>query len=201
MDDLGFVQRCVKGEKKAWDEFVDKYSSLIYNYIHSVLKLKGSTFSQDIINDIFQDILLSLVKDNFRKLGSFKARNKCSLATWLRQVTVNYTIDYIRKIKPTVSIDEETVGDSSLLELLPSDSPLVSDTLSREEKYDSLKDCIDKLGMEDKFFLELHINRGLSPEELKTFFKISRAAIDMRKSRIIVRLRECFKGKGFILSG
>jgi RNA polymerase sigma factor (sigma-70 family) len=201
MDDLEFVQRCVKADKKAWDEFVDKYSSLIYNYIHSVLRVKGVVFSQDAINDIFQEILLSLIKDNFRKLSSFKARNKCSLATWLRQVTVNFTIDHIRKIRPTVSIDEETDEDFSLMDILASDSSSAADTLSDEEKSDNLKDCIDKLGLEDKYFLELHIHRGLSLEELKAFLKISRAAVDMRKSRIIERLKECFKGKGFILSG
>jgi RNA polymerase sigma-70 factor (ECF subfamily) len=201
MDDLEFVQRCVKGDKQAWDEFVEKYSSLIYNYIHSVLKIKGRTFSQENINDIFQEILFSLVKNNFKKLSSFKSRNNCSLATWLRQVTVNSTIDYIRRIKPTISINEETDNDFSLAEILPSNSPSAAEILTHKEKLNSLKDCIDRLGAEDKYFLELHINRGLGLEGLKDFFRISRAAIDMRKSRIVERLKECFKSKGFVLSG
>jgi RNA polymerase sigma-70 factor, ECF subfamily len=201
MDDLEFVQRCVKGEAKAWDEFVDKYSSLIYHYIHSVLKVKGAAFSQETINDIFQEILLSLIKDNSRKLGSFKARNKCSLATWLRQVTVNSTIDHIRKIRPTISIDEEIDDGFSIMDILPSDSPSAIDAISQEEKTDNLEDCIEKLSLEDKYFLELHMHRGLSLEDLKVFFKISRAAIDMRKSRIVERLKECFKSKGFVLPG
>ena len=36
-------------------------------------------------------------------------------------------------------------------------------------------------------------------EVLKEHFRVSRGAIDMRKSRIIDRLRECFKHKGFAL--
>ena len=36
-------------------------------------------------------------------------------------------------------------------------------------------------------------------EELKKHFKLSRPAIDMRKSRLIERLRDCFRGKGFWL--
>jgi len=200
MNDLEFVQRCVKGEKQAWNEFVEKYSSLIYNYIHSVLKIKGHTFTQDNINDLFQEIFLSLVKDNFNKLGTFRGRNGCSLASWLRRVTVNFTIDYLRKLKASISIDEETDDDFSLAEILVSDSPLVTDKLNQEEKLTHLEDCIDKLSIDDKFFLELHIYRGLGFEELKAWFKISRAAVDMRKFRIIERLRECFKGKGFVLS-
>jgi RNA polymerase sigma-70 factor (ECF subfamily) len=201
MDDLAFVQLCVKGDKSAWDEFINRYSRLIYSYIHSVLKIKGSTFTQENINDLFQEIILSLVKDNFKKLSSFKAKNGCSLASWLRQVVVNFTIDYLRKFKPTVSIDEETDDGFSLTEILSSHSPSVTDQLSDEERLIHLKDCIDKLDNNDKFFLELHIHRGLNLGELKDYFKISRGAIDMRKSRILERLRDCFRSKGFIISG
>ena len=199
MDDLEFVQRCVKGDKQAWDEFLRKYSRLIYNYIHNVLNAKGYPFAQSHINDIFQEIFCSLIKDDFKKLRSFKARNGCSLASWLRQVTINFTIDYIRKIKPAVSIDEETDDELSLKDLLADDSVSVTDTLSQEERIKSLKECIERLGSDDKYFLELHINRGLRLEKLKDYFKRSRGAIDMQKSRLIDKLRECFKTKGFLL--
>jgi len=200
MNDLEFVRRCVKGDKRAWNEFVERYSSLIYNYIHSVLKIKGRTCAEENVNDLFQEIFLSLAKDNFKKLSSFQARNGCSLASWLRQVTVNFTIDYIRKLKPLVSIDAETDDGFSLAEILMSNSPSVTDVLSQEERFTHLKDCIDKLALDDKYFLELHIHRGLGIEELKSWFRISRPALDMRKSRIIERLRGCFKRKGFVLS-
>ena len=200
MNDLEFVRRCVKGDKRAWNEFVERYSSLIYNYIHSVLKIKGRTCAEDNVNDLFQEIFLSLAKDNFKKLSSFQARNGCSLASWLRQVTVNFTIDYIRKLKLLVSIDEESDDGFSLAEILASNSPSVTDTLGQEEKLTHLKDCIDRLDIDDKYLLELYLNRGLELEELKDYFKISRPAIDMRKSRIVERLRDCFKRKGFVLS-
>ncbi len=199
MDDLEFARRCVKGDKRAWNEFVEKYSSLIYKYIHSVLKIKGHTFTQENIHDLFQEIFLSLVKDNFKKLSSFRALNGCSLASWLRQVTVNSAIDYIRTVKPGISIDEKTDDGFSLAEILSSDSPSAIDALSQEEKLIHLKDCIEKLALDDKYFLELHIHRGVSLEDLKAYFKISRPAVDMRKSRIVERLKECFKGKGFVL--
>ncbi|MBI3990532.1 MAG: sigma-70 family RNA polymerase sigma factor [Candidatus Omnitrophica bacterium] len=195
MNDLEFVQRCVKGDKQAWDELVEKYSSLIYNYIHSVLKIKGHNFPQDNINDLFQEIFLCLAKDNFKKLGTFQAKNGASLASWLRQVTVNFTIDYVRKLKPNVSIDAETKNGFNLGEILPCEALSVTDTLNQEEKLAHLKDCVDKLNVDDKFFLELYLNRGLELEELKDYFKISRPAVDMRKSRIIERLRDCFRSK------
>jgi RNA polymerase sigma factor (sigma-70 family) len=199
MDDLEFVQRCVKKDKASLDEFLKTYSRLIYNYIHSVLNAKGYSVAQNDINDIFHEIFYSLIKDDFKKLRTFKARNGCSLASWLRQVTINFTIDYIRKIKPVISIDEETDDELSLKDSLADDSAAVADTLSQEERIKGLKECIENLGTDDKYFLELHINRGLRLEELKEHFKLSRGAIDMRKLRLIDKLRECFKSKGFLL--
>jgi len=200
MNDLEFIQRCVRADKPAWEEFVDKYSRLIYNYIHSILKMKGFLVTEENIADLFQEILFSLVKDNFKRLRSFKGKNGCSLASWLRQVVINSTIDYIRKSKAVMdSLDEENNDELSLKDTLKDDSILVSQSLCQEEKLAQLKECIEKLDNDDKYFLELHINRGLGLEELKRLLGISRGAIDMRKSRIISRLKECFKTKGFKL--
>ena len=199
MNDLEFIQRCVRAEREAWDEFVDKYSRLIYNYIYSVLQTKGATLAQENINDLFQEIFLSLVKDNFKKLKSFKAKNNCSFASWLRQVVINATIDYIRKLKPVVSLDEENEEKVSLQDILPDDSPFVRDTIIQEEVLLDLTDCISRLDNDDKYFLELHMQRDLSLEEIKDLLRVSRGAVDMRKSRLIEKLRECFKSKGFQL--
>lgn len=199
MDDVGFAQRCIKADKRAWDEFIEKYSRLIYNYIHSVSRTKGSPLSQENIEDLFQGIFLLLIKDNFRKLRSFRGKNGCSLASWLRQVAINATIDYIRKVRPLVSIDEEIDDDFSLKEILADESSEASDVLIREEKFAQLKECIERLSTQDKFFLELHINRGLTLEKIRRFLRVPRGTVDMRKSRIIGRLKECFSRKGFML--
>jgi RNA polymerase sigma factor (sigma-70 family) len=200
MDDLEFIQRCLSRDTATWDEFLNKYSRLIYKYIHSVLKTKGYPFTQDHVSDIFQDIFHSLIKDNFKKLKSFKGKNGCTLASWLRQVTVNFTLSYLRRIRPAVSIEEEVKEDFILKDSFVDQSPLVAETLTREEKLKALQNCIEKLGPHDKFFMELHLNRGLKLEELKNILRLSRGAVDMQKSRIINRLRECFASKGFVFS-
>jgi RNA polymerase sigma factor (sigma-70 family) len=198
MDDLEFVQSCVKGDRQSWDEFLNKYSRLIYNYIHNVLNAKGFAFTQDHSSDIFQEIFCSLAKDNYKKLKSFKAKNGCTLATWLRQVTINSTIDYLRKIKPAVAIDEERDDGFSLKDILRDDAVQVLDALSQKERLSALKECIGKLGTNDKYFIEMHINRNLKLERLKDHFRLSRGAIDMWKARILERLKACFKAKGFL---
>lgn len=199
MDDLEFIRKCIGGDKQSWDEFIDKYSRLIYNYINSVLKQKNpGLLTKENTGDIFHEIFLSLTKDNFKKLSSFKGKNGCTLASWLRVVTVNYTLDYLRKFKPAVSLEEE--GDDGLIlkDIIADSVASVIDTADAEERLTHLKECIDELGTDDKYFLELHINRGVCLEAMKGLFGVSRPAIDMRKLRIIQRLRECFKSNGFV---
>lgn len=201
MDDLEFVQRCVEGDKLAWDEFVDKYSNLIYRYIHSALQSKGADLSSpDTMHDLFQDFFLLLTKDNFKKLKKFKGKNGCSLASWLRQVTVNYMIDYLRLLKPVVSLEERSESGKSLKESIVDNSLSPSEELIEKDSLEQLMDCIRILDTEDKYFLELYIERGLSLKELEYLLRISRGAVDMRKARIIGRLRDCFKSKGFELN-
>jgi len=199
MNDLEFVQRCSNGDKRSWDEFVDKYSRLIYNYIHSVLRIKGYAFTQQIIQDLFQEIFLLLTKDNFKKLKTFEGRNNCSLASWLRQVTVNFTIDYIRKTKKLISINEKDEKGFSLEDILSDNSEPLLDKISMQENLGQLKDCVAGLSIDEKYFLELYLNQGLSLEKLREQIGVSRGAIDMRKARIIEKLRKCFKAHGFTL--
>ncbi len=200
MTDLELIQKCSQRDKVAWDTFIKKYSSLIYNYINSMLEQKKNEFfTQENINDIFQEIFVSLTKDDFKKLKTFTAKNGCSLASWLRQVTINYCIDYLRKSKPTISLDDSIDGELKVKDIIIDDAAPITSKLNKEELILQLKKCVEELDLDDKFFLEFHINKGLALEAMKAVLKVSRGAIDMRKSRIINRLKTCFETKGLIL--
>jgi RNA polymerase sigma factor (sigma-70 family) len=200
MDDLDFARKCVKADKIAWEEFLQKYSRLIYSYINCVVRIKGHVFDPSVIEEIFNEIISRLIQNNFKKLKTYQGKNNATLASWLRQLTINYCLSYLRKNRPEmVPIDESKDGDLPLSEMIPYRGLTASEELLKKEKAESLTDCIQKLDLDEKFFLELNIKRGLSLEELKDFFQVPRGTIDMRRSRIIDRLRDCFKEKGFEL--
>ena len=81
MKEREFIRSCLRHDKAAWDEFVDRYSRLIFNYIYGVFRIKGVNFTPDTVEELFQEIFLSLLKDNFKKLRQFKGKNKASLAS------------------------------------------------------------------------------------------------------------------------
>jgi len=199
MNDLEFVQQCAKGDSLSWDEFLTRYSRLIYKYIHSVLNSKGFTSHQEHTEDIFQGLFSALIQDDYKKLKSYQAKNGCSLASWLRQVTVNFTIDYLRRLKPVISLDAENDEGLNLKDTLADTGFSVPELLAREERFKGLEECIEGLNNQARLFIALNINQGIKLEVLRKFLNLSRGAIDMQKARIIEKLKECFKKKGFKL--
>ena len=189
MTDLEFIQRCTSGDKAPWEQFLKQYSRLIYNYIYSVLAVRGCNLPQNHIEDIFQDILYMLIDQDYKRLKSFKARNGCSFASWLRQVVVNFTLRYLAKMKPEIPLEED---DDFIDEASGGIEEIVG-----KEKLEMLQDCIGALNTKDKFILEFNIYRGIRLEALKDTLKATRSAVDMQKLRMLERLRECFKSKGF----
>ncbi|MFA5362476.1 MAG: sigma-70 family RNA polymerase sigma factor [Candidatus Omnitrophota bacterium] len=201
MDDSELLHSCIKGDKQAWNLFVDTYSRLVYKYIYSTFKTRGRDIpDEDRLSDIFQEIFLSLIRDNSRKLRSFRGRNGCTLASWLRQVVINATLDYMRKERLIIPLQELSPDDEiSLAQMLEERSSASADKTVLKEKFSGLTDCIQGLETDEKYFLGMHLDMGLTLEELREYFKLTRGAVDMRKSRIVDRLKECFKSKGLIL--
>ena len=201
MDEQEFIQRCLRQDKAAWDEFVDRYSRLIYNYIYSVFKIKGESIPSDVVNELFQEIFLSLIKDDFQKLRQFKGKNNASLASWLRIITINFCLDYLKKeTKPSLSLEEDLDSEGFSLKDILADRRILADgLLNDQERLQFLSECIDSLSSQDKYFLEMHIYQGINLGDLQVSLGIYRCAVDMRKSRLIEKLRDCFKDKGFRL--
>ena len=199
MQDLELLQRCFAGDKLACDEFLRLYSRLIYNYILHVIRSKSRYFDQELPQDIFQELFSTLFSDNCRKLKTFKSKNKSTLATWLRQVTINFTIDYLRRQKPYISLDAEDSDGKSLGAILSDGKERVDSAIGREEKLIQLEDCIERLDLDEKFFVELHFKLGLRLEAIKGMLDLTRGAVDMQKQRLIKKLRECFKLNGYEL--
>ncbi|MDD4908222.1 MAG: sigma-70 family RNA polymerase sigma factor [Candidatus Omnitrophica bacterium] len=201
MDELRLIKRCVIKDKQAWDEFVDEYSRLIYNYIYAILRVKGREPGVESTADIYQGLFLSLCENNFKKLRNYQARNNCSFPSYLRVITINFTLDYLRKNnKIPLSLDEDLAQEGlSLKGILADNKPLLDETVLIKEKYDQLADCIKVLTAQEKYLVQMHIYQGLDMGELAKLFKASRGSLDMRKSRILEKLKNCFRRKKFML--
>ena len=175
------LKRCISGDKKGWNVFIQKYSRLIYHTVYKTFRVNSKFANPDDVNDLFQEVFTSLCADNSKKLRMFDPEKGCStLASWLRMITVRMTIDHLRKSKPLTSIDD-----------LPTEPSQAGDQeeIINEESLHSLRDLLEKLPAKDKLLVELFFMRELPPGEVAQMLHISVGAFYTRKNRVIERLK------------
>jgi RNA polymerase sigma-70 factor, ECF subfamily len=82
--DRQLIDRCLRKEPGAWNDFVDRYMGLIYHVIHHVSHARSMVLSPPDIEDIAAEIFLEIVDDDYGVLRRFKGAS--SLPTYLTVV-------------------------------------------------------------------------------------------------------------------
>jgi RNA polymerase sigma-70 factor, ECF subfamily len=79
--DRSLVDRCLRKEPGAWNDFVDRYMGLIYHVIQHAAHARSRIVSSEDVEDVAAEILLKIVDDDYRVLRHFKGIS--SLPTYL----------------------------------------------------------------------------------------------------------------------
>jgi len=79
--DSKLIDRCLRKEPGAWNDFVDRYVGLIYHVIQHVAYARSVQLSSEDVEDIAAEILLKVVEHEYSVLKKFKGLS--SLPTYL----------------------------------------------------------------------------------------------------------------------
>jgi RNA polymerase sigma-70 factor (ECF subfamily) len=79
--DRQLIDRCLRKEPGAWNDFVDRYMGLIYHVIHHAAHARSRAVSSEDVEDIAAEVFLKVVDDNYAVLRRFKGIS--SLPTYL----------------------------------------------------------------------------------------------------------------------
>jgi RNA polymerase sigma-70 factor (ECF subfamily) len=79
--DRKLVDRCLRKEPGAWNDFVDRYTGLIYHVIQHVAYARSRLLSSEDVEDIAAEVLLKIVDNDYAVLKKFKGIS--SLPTYL----------------------------------------------------------------------------------------------------------------------
>lgn len=191
------VKECLFGDKKAWDKFVSQYSKLIYSFIHKTLQRYSCQNNPDLVEELFQEVFLGLLKDNYSKLKSFGWKNECSISTWLGVVTGNLVLDSLRrdsrysnKFESLDAAAESMDGEqSTILDRMSADGSSILDDLHSRENLKILDGFIDKLSASDQLLFRLIYKDGLTLEEVAQHMHKSIDALYMHKKRVLDKLK------------
>lgn len=182
--DKNLLAGCIGGDKASWDAFVSQYSGLIYHTIKKTLSIHHAEPMSDSVDDLFQEVFLSLVKDDFLQLRRFRGDNNCTLASWLRMIATRRTIDHLRKSKTPANALEEP-----LLSRASDDS---GDQRS-DNQLQLLAKALATLQPRERILIDLFFRQNLSAQDVASVLHTSAGAIYTQKSRILAKLQEALE--------
>jgi RNA polymerase sigma factor (sigma-70 family) len=181
------IAGCLRSEKAAWDSFVLQYSNLVYHTIKKTLVLHHVETRADLVEDLYQEFFLSLLRDDYKKLRQFRGTQGCSLASWLRLLTARLTIDFLRKQAPS---------SGGVADAVSRHGPEPPESLINEEQESLLNQAIQTLSPRDRVLLDLCYRQPLGSEQIAALLKTSVNAVYVQKSRVLEKIREVLRRSG-----
>jgi RNA polymerase sigma-70 factor (ECF subfamily) len=104
--DRSLIDRCLRKEPGAWNDFVDRYMGLIYHVIQHAAHARSRVLSPADVEDIAAEVLLKIVDDDYGVLRRFKGTS--SLPTYLTVIARRICVkELIRRHR------EEELGHTS----------------------------------------------------------------------------------------
>lgn len=188
-EDLRLLSACLAGDREASESFVRRFSGLIYYSVRHVLMSRAIPFGPEDLEDLHNAIFLHLFEHRFRKLGQYKGKNGCRLASWLRVVAVRFVLNHIRDSRAlrvpwqNKPIPFEKLSDEEREALGP------LELMEQAEQRQAILDAMQLLSPRDRLFMKLYFEDGLCLEEVASIIRISIQNAYTVKHRTIQRLR------------
>ncbi len=104
LSDSSLVARCIRRERPAWNEFVERFSSLVFWAIKNKLEGAGYAYNRQDLEDIFQNVFVLLWDRGKLK----QLRNRQNISGWLVMVAANCAHNFFRN-KKALLLEEEAL--------------------------------------------------------------------------------------------
>jgi RNA polymerase sigma-70 factor (ECF subfamily) len=181
--DRELLKRCLNREPGSWNDFVDRFLSLIYHVIGYTAYLRSVRLSPEDVEDIAHDILVQIVANNFRVLREF--RGEASLATYLTVVSRRICIqELIKRQKAREALER---GDRVSAAGLYEDAPAA--ILKSVESLEEVEKLLRKLPAKERQIVRLYYLEGRTYEEISTETEVPVNTIGSILSRVRKKLR------------
>lgn len=182
--DRDLLRRCLHREPGSWNDFVDRYLSLIYHAIGYTAHLRSARLGPEEVEDIAAEVLLRIVADDFKVLRDF--RKESSLATYLTVITRRICVhELVRRQKVRDAIKR---GDSRLAQPEPDDAPAAQKGMERLEEVEKLLRRLRN--KKEREIVRLYYLEGRTYEEISTELDVPVNTIGAILSRARKKLRE-----------
>lgn len=181
MDEQTLLEKCVKGDVRAFEELVGKYQQGIINHAYSMFMNREDAL------DMAQETLIKA----YNGIASFNRQS--SFKTWLYRIATNVCLDELRRRKRranTISLTAED-GDGVVAELDVADASAdPADAAEQAFLRGEIEQAIGQLDTEYRTAIVLREVEGMDYNEIAKTMGCSLGTVKSRISRARAQLRE-----------
>ena len=186
LDEPNLVQRMLRGEQRAFDEFFEAYAARL-----GAFAARRSALDAAALEDVVQVTMINAI----RGLSTF--RGGSALFTWLCQICRNQLADARRKAarQPKMqSLEEMSVGrpTATVIELIDHRDPL--DECAADSTRSGVRRIVNKLPASYARILELRYGDDLTVPEIARLLQLSESAAESRLARARQAFRDTWTG-------
>lgn len=175
-EEIGIIKEAQSGNKAAFSTLFRKYKGFVENLLTKYVK------DEDEANDICNIVFLKV----HNKLSTFTAYD--SFGGWLRILTRNTAIDYLRSMKSKNTSIEDVDDRLSLNESIAS----TEDDLVNQMTYKRILEEFDKLPDTNRRVCNLYYINNLTVDQISKSLKIPTGTIKSLLFRTRKRIRKQF---------
>ena len=175
-DDVTYVDRTLRGDKRAFESLVEKYQKLVFNLAYNM------TRNRDDAADVTQSVFLKV----YEKLYSFNRKFK--FFSWMYRIALNEALNVVQKQDRTKTLDEEIASDAR--------SP--DGGLAVEDQTRSIQDAVLELEANYRVVIVLRHFQDLSYEDIATVLEIPEKTVKSRLFTARALLRTICLRRGII---
>lgn len=157
--DKDLIRHCLSGDPDAWNNFIDRFSGLVYWAIKRKLNRYYSAYLSADVEDIYQRLFASI----WEKKSLEAVSDRDNIAPWLIVLASNLATDLIRRkrreeefIKNRLPAETNTVDEESVIFM--------------KEKKDLLNEAMRLLTEKERAYLELHYVSDKRHKEIAEIF-------------------------------
>jgi RNA polymerase sigma-70 factor (ECF subfamily) len=187
--DRDLLRRCLAREPGSWNDFVDRFLSLIYHVIGYTAHLRSVRLNPQDVEDIASEVLLKIVASDFRVLREF--RGEASLATYLTVVSRRICIQQLVLRQRA----RDALARGELMAPLedPDDAPAA---LKGMESLEEVERLLRRLSGKEREIVRLYYLEGRTYEEISTQTEVPVNSVGSILSRARKKLRGNVKKTG-----
>ncbi len=173
--DLELVQSVIVGDDAAADEFVNRFTNLVWWMLMHQMRV-----DRESATEIYQDVWIHLWRDNYRRLRNWDGPG--DFAPYLRVVVLNYARDWLRRKRDFVALPPS-------FEKVENPDPGALQVAWIEQQRELVEQALVSLSPDNRELYELAFVQGLGRQEIAATLGIKPNNVGVRLHRLVERLQ------------